>query len=34
MAQGGTDQLDPAQASRQITDLVLSGAAPAPASPN
>jgi AcrR family transcriptional regulator len=31
MAQGSTDQLDPAQASRQITDLVLSGAAPAPA---
>jgi len=34
MAQGSTGQLEPARASRQITDLVLAGAAPAPASPN
>ena len=32
MASGSTDQLDPAQSSRQITDLVLTGAAP-PGSP-
>lgn len=32
MTQGSTDDIDPAQASRQITDLVLAGAAPTPAS--
>jgi AcrR family transcriptional regulator len=30
MSSGATDQLDPAQASRQITDLILTGAAMAP----